>query len=662
MVGLCCIMVCISLHIVTHHCVLCVHRDENCGVYSNSTDNFNEACSYAQMDKLDRTRALSSYVADCITSSGGYGYTDGENTILRRETRLKYNSSIYALPMIRVNEFLIHGNIDCPPPVTTANCEVLAAICAGFLPGTEPDVCFLTPSPTIAHCNVTEQDCSGECHGNHQIDACGQCLVVSDPAWNECIGCNGQINETYDCEGTCGGHYAVNPCGYCKDTRLPGFYSFGVDCNGTCSMELRMDECGACIAESDPTWNACIGCDNIPNSGFKFNSCGRCIDSTRLDFNSFGKDCNDECDGNAQYDACNRCLVPSSSEWNECVGCDGKVDSNKTYNECGLCIDANDPEFDQYGRDCRGLCASSTEKYEIDSCGQCLAVSDPQANDCCDGDTRKGYNECGLCILKNVTDFNERGRDCNGECSGNHVVDLCGNCLLPTDTSFDDCDAARKCGDDGELLIDCMGVCGGNHSENVCGICMDSTAADFDTFGQDCNGVCNGAAMMDRCGQCLYASDELFDSCVGCDNVVNSNKKFNECGACVLSTDADFDNYGKDCAGICGQLFSIDECGQCLLPSDDSWNKCNGEGKGSSSLDTTLIALIGCGAFLLICCAFVVIVHLYKKHQEMKRQFDEIKKNYHPMQDLPASSLKKKRVKRSMKEMVPDEEDIKDDA
>merc|ERR1712130_1000148 len=138
---------------------------------------------------------------------------------------------------------------------------------------------------------------------------------------------------------------------------------------------------------------------------------------------------------------------------------------------------------------------------------------------------------------------------------------------------------------------------------------------------------------------------------------------YNDCGACVLSTDADFENYGRDCSGKCGQIYSIDECGQCLLPSDVTWNKCNDDdkktindtNKSSTALNTELIALIGCGAFLLICCAFGVIVYLYKKHQEMKRQFDEIKKNYHPMDDLP----KEKKKKRVTKESVPDEE--KDD-
>ncbi len=168
----------------------------------------------------------------------------------------------------------------------------------------------------------------------HEFDACHKCLLVSDHTWNECIGCNAQINETYDC----GGHYAVNPCGYCKDTRLNGWAAFGIDCRGTCAMELRTDECGQCFAESDSLWNA-----SLPN------------------FANFGKDCEGVCDGMKESDECGQCLAISSVEWDNCVGCDGIPFSNKAFNECLRCIDRNDVNFDDFGKDCRGLCATNAE-------------------------------------------------------------------------------------------------------------------------------------------------------------------------------------------------------------------------------------------------------------------------------------------------------------
>ena len=184
---------------------------------ANSTANFTVDCAMEQMDTLKPDGSLSSFVTQCVADSGGSGYEDGVNSILARESRLKTNSSIYAVPMVRINEFTIHGNIDCAPPVTTASCEVLAAICAGFLEDTEPDVCDLTPAPTMVNCTESDRDCADECFGSHLYDACDECLLVSSHDWNACIGCNGQINTTFDCEGTCGGHYAVNDCGYCKD-------------------------------------------------------------------------------------------------------------------------------------------------------------------------------------------------------------------------------------------------------------------------------------------------------------------------------------------------------------------------------------------------------------------------------------------------------------
>ncbi len=133
------------------------------------------------MDKLKPDNSLSNYVKNKIIQSGGYGLTDDVNIILETETRLKYNNSIYAVPMIRVNEFLIHGNIDCPPPISTDTCVVLEAICAGFINGTQPDVCYLTPTPSpINACADTEKDCDGICFGNNNINECGVCMNAND--------------------------------------------------------------------------------------------------------------------------------------------------------------------------------------------------------------------------------------------------------------------------------------------------------------------------------------------------------------------------------------------------------------------------------------------------------------------------------------------------
>ncbi len=55
--------------------------------------------------------------------------------------------------------------------MTTSTCEVLAPICAGFIDGTQPDVCSVTPAPTEAVCIDTDRDCNGECFGHALIDS-----------------------------------------------------------------------------------------------------------------------------------------------------------------------------------------------------------------------------------------------------------------------------------------------------------------------------------------------------------------------------------------------------------------------------------------------------------------------------------------------------------
>jgi len=357
--------------------------DENCGVYSNTSENFNVACAYAQMDALVKDKSLSAYVKQCVTNSGGYGLDDGKNSILERETKLKYNSSIYAIPMVRVNEFLIHGNIDCVPPVTKDSCAVLAAICAGFIEGTQPDVCLVTPSPTEAVCTDDERDCAGECFGNHLTDACDACLLVSSHEWNACIGCNGQINGTFDCEGTCGGHYAVNECGFCKDTRRPGWDEYGEDCNGGCDLTLSEDRCGQCLSGSDEDRDSCVGCDNVANSGKAFNPCGFCIDSKADNFASYGFDCRGICGELYQWDECGECLATTDTNRNACLGCDGVANSDMKLNDCGICVSTTDDNFDDYGKDCRDKCPSGvSDTHYVDECGRCLLPSGEGWNNC----------------------------------------------------------------------------------------------------------------------------------------------------------------------------------------------------------------------------------------------------------------------------------------
>eukprot|EP01084_Bolivina_argentea_P272509 464005_1 len=316
--------------------------------------------------------------------AGGYGYNDGVNTLLQRETRLRENSSIYALPMVRVNEFLIHGNIDCTPPVTVQSCQVLAAICAGFINGTQPDVCYVTPAPTRATCIDEQKDCNGTCYGSWLTDSCEACLPITSPEWNECIGCMELPDDsTYDCEGICGGDHATNYCGYCIDSTRTDFDTYGIACDNSCDTTVAEDECGECMSVSSLEWNSCVGCDDVVDSGAELNDCGICLSTDSDNFEDAGKDCGGTCFGDYVEDECGECLSPDDESANSCLGCDGVANSEKEYNECGYCVLSTSPDFDDYGKDCNGTCPSSIrDTHYVDECGNCLLTSDSAWNDC----------------------------------------------------------------------------------------------------------------------------------------------------------------------------------------------------------------------------------------------------------------------------------------
>ena len=146
----------------------------------------------------------------------------------------------------------------------------------------------------------------------------------------------------------------------------------------------------------------------------------------------------------------------------------------------------------------------------------------------------------------------------------------------------------------------------------------------------------------------------------------NSGKKLNGCGVCVDENDENFDDYGTDCSGNCttsiANTYYMDDCGQCLLTTDEKWNNClnniqptndassnsgnnDGNGGGSSSDNGVLYIIIAIAAFVLIIIAFGVICWQCKRHNEMKRQFNDIIQNYRPMDDLAVDDTKKSKKK-----------------
>ena len=97
-----------------------------------------------------------------------------------------------------------------------------------------------------------------------------------------------------------------------------------------------LDECGKCLATEDITRDACIGCDNVANSGKEYNECGICVDKNDTNFNDYGRDCSGFCitdtSWNYYVDDCGKCLIPFDAEWNECLP---TLSTTKISNEDG---------------------------------------------------------------------------------------------------------------------------------------------------------------------------------------------------------------------------------------------------------------------------------------------------------------------------------------
>lgn len=583
--------------------------DDNCFLTPKPELTFTENCSFTQMDKIHPIApvgqlTLKEFVKKCVNESGGYGYHAGKNTLLDGETRLRENSSIYALPMVRVNEFLIHGNIDCEF-LTVEQCEVLSAICAGFINGTKPAICFATPAPT-----------PGTCDGSDplwRIDECGLCLSVDDPYFNkECAGCDGIPNSGWK----------FNDCHACMAANASDFDTYLKDCALQCNGVHRIDRCGQCLLRSDPKWESCVGCDGIPFSGYVYNDCHKCMSPNASDFNTFGKDCAGICNGNHQMDACNQCLLTSDSKWDNCV--------NPTKNN---------------------TCDGSSSYWRIDQCGNCLRIDDPNYNKACmgcDGVPNSGYklNPCHFCMLANASDFNVKGKDCAGECNGMHKLDDCNQCLLRSDQKWDNC-------------VGCDGTPFSGFKYNDCHKCLHFNETYFSTLGKDCAGKCYGTSKNDSCGQCLVPSDKNWNHCVGCDGVPNSGKIYNPCGVCLPSNANDFDSHGKDCAGICNGDHWKDACGQCLLINDPKWDNCirnstnsnnnnnnnnnQAQNNKTSKTDkelTTIIVIVCCLAFFIIIAACFIIFRLWKKQQDISDRFTSLANTYQMMDENPKHSKK----------------------
>ncbi|ETO09948.1 hypothetical protein RFI_27431 [Reticulomyxa filosa] len=216
--------------------------NKNCWLTENVEQTFTETCSFTQMDSLDSN--MTAWVRQCIESSGGYNYTGGVNTILEEETSFREESHIYTLPTVLVNAAIVRGNIDCNQ-ITEQTCQVLDAICAGFVEGSAPSQCSQVPA---VNCSDSDKDCAGICNGQSLTDRCGVCLPSqTDSRWDSCVGCDGVPYSGKK----------FNDCGYCLSNTTEGWQDEGKDCRGICGGDYVVDSCGNCLSSNDENFNSC---------------------------------------------------------------------------------------------------------------------------------------------------------------------------------------------------------------------------------------------------------------------------------------------------------------------------------------------------------------------------------------------------------------------
>jgi len=148
-----------------------------------------------------------------------------------------------------LNAATVYGNIDCNQ-ITEQTCQVLDAICAGYLEGTAPAQCSQTAP---VNCSQADKDCRGVCNGQYLTDRCGQCLPSMNSAeWDDCVGCDGIPSSGKE----------INSCGYCISTTLSDWSTYGMDCRGVCNGGFVTDSCGNCLSPSDDNYNSCKYSDN----------------------------------------------------------------------------------------------------------------------------------------------------------------------------------------------------------------------------------------------------------------------------------------------------------------------------------------------------------------------------------------------------------------
>eukprot|EP01105_Mastigella_eilhardi_P018892 TRINITY_DN440_c0_g2_i1.p1 TRINITY_DN440_c0_g2~~TRINITY_DN440_c0_g2_i1.p1 ORF type:complete len:1301 (-),score=331.62 TRINITY_DN440_c0_g2_i1:88-3549(-) len=486
--------------------------------------------------------------------------------------------------------------------------------------------------------NMTMDKC-GVCGGKNE---CGGCDVTFTLAYDDCGVCGGN-NSCYDCKGEMWKNRTLDICGVCggdgstcrgcdnRSSVNPATYDVCGSCGGNGTWCIGCDgqpygkkvACGVCGGDN----KTCIDCAGVEYGDNFYDRCGVCLSSSSLNIDAC-YDCNGKAWGTAKYDAC---LVCGGK--NECLGCDG---AGGSYDECGLCAgDGSTCVSDCQGtvdlcgicngtNACAGCDLSKPFQQVYDSCGVCIAASDPNYNWCigCDNVPFSGavYDRCDVC------DGLDSCVGCDNVPHSGTVYDSCGVCDGDNDCLCDGVmwvvrDNCYICGGNNTACIGCdnvpnsaaeydlCGVCNGNdtcvggcfnipwgqNTPNECGVCgagSEVRGCDnvcFSGAGYDDCGVCNGA---NACFDCVgkwhtphYEYDACWEcggnnkSCLGCDGVVNSGKSYDDCGVCGGTNDC----YG--CDNVVWSGMHWDDCGICSSTKTNACAGCDGVAMSGKTYD-----------------------------------------------------------------------------
>ena len=352
---------------------------------------------------------------------------------------------------------------------------------------------------------ITDCDCAGISGGDAAIDCLGVC--GGDAVNDECGICDGVITNPVDCEE-------------CID-------GWSMGCDGDCAIsgeETVEDECGVCggdgiadgACDCDGNVDLDCGCGEVGPSGCD-NTCGSTLE----------EDCAGVCGGDAAEDECGVCNGDGPEENFDCDGncivvedCNGDCAGDAVEDCFGVC-DGN-AELD----DC-GICdGDNSDNDWVDpatSIGlQCSCVDGNQLTWDCNNECGGGNveNPCGECYNP-YGDVPECTQDCNGDWGGDTALDACNVCGGSAVQCSDDLyDYEGTCTNDEGIYCDCAGNindcngdCGGSLVDDVCGVC------DGDGYATACDGN-------DGIGG-IYSPNNIEGYCCDCEGNI-----YDECGEC----------------------------------------------------------------------------------------------------------------------------------